>query len=92
MFCTTPEFFLFGSSIDGKRNVMLTADDFKVKLYLCRVSLNDNVYNESKEKPKANSQVAWHLVVRSMIRTSLSLEIPPSSRKMVCLWAESLIV
>ena len=60
---------MFGTTCTNKRNVKFTAKDLKVKLHLCRVCLEDNVYNELKEKREADGQPAWYPVVRSMIRT-----------------------
>ena len=40
LFCNTPEFFMFGAKSTAKRGVTLKANDLKVKLYLCGVSLN----------------------------------------------------
>ena len=69
LFCNTPEFFMFGTTIAAKRLVTLKAEDLKVKLYLCHVSFNTNVYNELKEKREAHGHPARYPVVRSIMRT-----------------------
>ena len=48
LFCNNPDFFLFGFNSTAKYHVTLMADDLKVKLYSCHVSLKDSVYNTFK--------------------------------------------
>ena len=58
LFCNTPEFFMYGTTLAAKCMVTLKAKDLKVKWYLCCVSLNTNVYNELKEQREADGHPA----------------------------------
>ena len=58
LFCNTSR-----TSIVAKCLVTLKAEDLKVKLYLCHVTLNANVYKDLKEKHEADSHLAWYPVV-----------------------------
>ena len=65
LFCNTPDFILF----DSKWSITLIDADLKVKLYLCRVSLNVFVCNMLHAKLQAICQPARYPVVSSEICT-----------------------
>ncbi|XP_078362876.1 uncharacterized protein F54H12.2-like [Oculina patagonica] len=65
MYFNSPDVFLNGVGLAGK----LTAEEVKVRMYLCQVRLNPTTYRRLMDEMTTKSQVVSYPTVRSEIRT-----------------------
>ena len=73
MYFNSPEFFMFGTTSNIKKPVVLSSDNIKGSFHICPLTLNPNVYAELALRRSKHERVAAYPTVRSELR-SLSFE------------------
>ena len=76
LYLNKPDFYMFGTYANGtqatggtKKYVTVGPNELKVTLYLCRMTLNQSVYNTLQTRRRVKNRWANYPVVRTEIRT-----------------------
>ena len=72
IFFNSPDFFMFGTTIATKKNILLKAENIKGWFHMCRVGLNPSVYNSLRDQMQSTDgprKIAAYPTVRSELRS-----------------------